>query len=141
MKIFHDLKIVSDVQRKAISNIDIAGTDLTLKQLLDFGQTETRVLSGLTAYYKDVPGFADTLVSVKLKKNATFYFIEDIPLSILGNKIGETGLVEKKAWIPTCLAETFHLDQNNKVEIWVKATVNIPLNSIFFIFDTYRIPG
>ncbi|MBK9503448.1 MAG: hypothetical protein IPO06_29545 [Leptospiraceae bacterium] len=138
MKIFHNISLVTDVKRQAISNLAVVGTDRVEKQIATLGTTEKRALAGIVFYYKE--GFQDVLVSAKLSQQSGFYFLENIPLSVIGNKISEIGLCEKQGWKPSSVPECFILDKNNKLEISVKSQIEIPIDSIFCLFDTYRIP-
>lgn len=138
MKIFHNISLVTDVKRQAISNLAVVGTDRVEKQIATLGTTEKRALGGIIIYYKE--GFQDVLVSAKLSEKTGFYFLENIPLSVIGNKISEVGLCEKNAWKPTSIPECFILDTNIKLEVSVKSSIEIPIDSIFCLFDTYRVP-
>lgn len=138
MKIFHNPTLVTDVKRQAISNLAVVGLDRVEKEIATLGTTEKRALAGIIFYYKE--GFQDVLISAKLSQKSGFYFLENIPLSVIGNKISEIGLCEKMGWKPSSVPECFILDKNNKLEVSVKSPIEIPIDSIFCLFDTYRIP-
>lgn len=140
MPIFHNPKLVSDIQKKSLSNLSIVGTDKASKQILSFGTTEKRVLTNIEIYYVgNLPGLEDVLVSFQQSSKAGFFFIEDFPLSVIGNKIGEVGLCEKPAWKSSSSIDSFIVDKNDKIEISVKSGIEVPINSIFVNFTTYRI--
>lgn len=136
MKIHH--KNISNLQKIALSNSAITKTSISPESIGTFVKNTKSAVVAIKIFYKD--GFENIQISFKIKSTDNFFFIQNLPLATIANKIGSQKQ-DIYAWQSESLTECLIIEATKDIEITVIPSILIPTDSIIIVFETYQIVG
>lgn len=134
MKQFH--KNVTNFQITKVGNKAITTPKTEIEQISEFVNIESIAITEVKVYYP--AGFENLEIYLKVTDSKDFYLCNGLPLSIVGNKIGDVRSKDKCIISAETIDQCLLIQKEIKLEIYTRPTITIPQNSLIFVINNYK---